>query len=52
MEFTVSAELTIRHTDTVEAETLEQAWAIVDEWLADDFTENEDCSRSWQIRIS
>jgi len=33
------------------AETEEEAEAIVDEWDADDFTEDFDCSRSWEIRI-
>jgi hypothetical protein len=49
--FTVTAKLTISHTDTVQANSEEEAWAIVDEWIADDFTEDDDCSRSWAIEI-
>ena len=51
-KFTVTGRLTISHTDEVEADTIEQAWAIVDEWMAEDFTEDDDCSRSWQIEIA
>jgi hypothetical protein len=50
--FTVSAKLTILHTDEVEANSEKEAWAIVDEWVAEDFTENSDCSRAWEIVIS
>ena len=50
--FTVRAKLTIWHTDKVEAKSVEDAFAIVDEWLADDFTEDDDCSRSWEIEVS
>jgi hypothetical protein len=39
------------HTDSIEANSLEEAYAIVDEWTAEDFTEEADCSRSWDIRI-
>lgn len=49
--FTVKAKLTILHTDEVEADSIEEAWAIVEEWIADDFTEDSDCSRAWDIRI-
>jgi hypothetical protein len=51
-KFTVSADLTIRHTDIVEADTIEQARQIVDSWMADDFTEDDDCSRSWEIEVN
>jgi hypothetical protein len=50
--FTVRAKLTILHTDEVEANSLEEAFAIVDEWTADDFTEDKDCSRGWEITVS
>ena len=50
--FTVRAKLTVWHTDEVEANSEEEAWAIVDEWMADDFTEDDDCSRGWEITIS
>ena len=50
--FTVRAKLTILHTDEVEANSLEEAFAIVDEWTADDFTEDSDCSRGWEITVS
>jgi hypothetical protein len=50
--FTVRAKLTILHTDEVQAKSLEEAFAIVDEWTADDFTEDKDCSRGWEIEIS
>jgi len=49
--YTVTAVLKVLHTDTVEANSLEEAWAIVDEWSADDFTEDYDCSRAWDIQI-
>jgi hypothetical protein len=51
MFYTVTAVLSISHTDIVEADSIEQAQAIVDEWIADDFTEDEDSSRSWDIEI-
>lgn len=51
-KYIVSAKLTITHTDEVEANSEEEAWAIVDEWIADDFTEDSDCSRSWEIVVS
>jgi len=51
-KFTVRAKLTILHTDEVEANSEEEALAIVDEWLADDFTEDSDCSRAWEITIN
>lgn len=50
-KFTVNARLTIRHTDTVEADSLDEAWKIVDSWVAEDFTEDDDCSRSWDIEV-
>jgi hypothetical protein len=50
--FTVRAKLTVWHTDEIEAESLEEAFAIVDEWTADDFTEDDDCSRGWEITIA
>jgi hypothetical protein len=50
--FTVRAKLTIWHTDEVEANSIEEAWAQVDEWIADDFTEDSDCSRGWEITIA
>jgi hypothetical protein len=50
--FTVRAKLTIWHTDEVQAKSLEEAFAIVDEWTADDFTEDSDCSRGWEITVS
>ena len=49
--YAVTAVLKILHTDTVEANSLEEACAIVDKWTAEDFTEDYDCSRSWDIRI-
>jgi hypothetical protein len=51
-KYTVRAWLTISHTNEVEAESEEQAWEIVNEWIADDHTEDDDCSRSWRIEIS
>jgi hypothetical protein len=50
--FTVRAWLTISHTDEVQAKSIEDAWKQVDEWIADDHTEDDDCSRSWRIEIS
>jgi hypothetical protein len=50
--FTVRAKLIIWHTDEVEANSEEEAWAIVNEWTADDHTEDSDCSRGWEITIS
>lgn len=50
--FTVRAKLTIWHTDEVEANSIEEAWEIVDEWIDEDFTEDSDCSRSWEIEIA
>jgi len=49
--FQVRAKLTIMHTDEVEADSEEEAMAIVDTWIADDFTEDSDCSRAWDISI-
>jgi len=49
--YAVTAVLKVLHTDTVEANSLEEAEAIVDSWSADDFTEDYDCSRAWDIRI-
>ena len=49
--YTVTGVLTIRHTDEVLANSLKEAMAMVDEWIADDFTEDSDCSRSWNIEI-
>jgi len=50
-EYTVTSVLKILHTDKVEANSLDEAWAIVDTWTHDDFTEDYDCSRSWDIRV-
>ena len=50
-EYLVTSVLKIMHTDKVEASSLDEAWAIVNEWTSDDFTEDYDCSRSWDIRI-
>jgi hypothetical protein len=50
--FTVTAKLTISHTDTVEANSEEEAWEIISEWIDEDFTEDSDCSRSWVTTIS
>jgi hypothetical protein len=50
-EYLVTSVLKIMHTDKVEANSLEEAYAIVDGWVAEDFTEDDDCSRSWDIRI-
>jgi hypothetical protein len=50
--FTVRAKLIIWHTDEVQAKSIEDAWKQVDEWTADDFTEDKDCSRGWEIEIS
>lgn len=50
-EYTVTSVLKIMHTDKVEANSLDEARAIVEEWDADDFTEDYDCSRSWDIRV-
>jgi len=49
--YRVTAVLKVLHTDSIEANSLEEAWAIVDGWVAEDFTEDDDCSRSWDIRI-
>ena len=49
--YQITAVLKVLHTDTVEANSLEEAYAIVDEWSADDFTEDYDCSRAWEVRI-
>jgi len=49
--YIVTSVLKILHTDKVEANSIEEAEAIVDEWDSDDFTEDSDCSRSWDIRI-
>jgi hypothetical protein len=49
--YRVTAVLHIMHTDSIEANSLEEAEAIVSTWSADDFTEDDDCSRSWDIRI-
>lgn len=49
--FTVRAKLTIWHTDEVQAKSIEEAWKQVDEWVAEDFTEDSDCSRSWEIEV-
>ena len=49
--YIVRAKLTIWHTDEVLAKSLEEAMAIVDEWVAEDFTEDSDCSRSWEIEV-
>ena len=49
--YTVRAKLTILHTDEVQANSEEEAWKQVDEWTADDFTEDSDCSRSWEITV-
>ena len=49
--FTVRAKLTISHTDEVQAKSIEEAWKQVDEWVAEDFTEDSDCSRSWEITV-
>jgi hypothetical protein len=51
MKYTVTAVLSISHTDEIEADNIFKAQAIVDEWIADDFTEDEDCSRSWVTEI-
>ena len=50
-KYIVRAKLTILHTDEVEANSEEEAMAIVDEWVAEDFTEDSDCSRSWEITV-
>ena len=50
--FTVRAKLIIWHTDEVQAKSIEDAWKQVDEWTADDHTEDSDCSRGWEITIS
>lgn len=49
--YTVTAVLKVLHIDTIEANSLDEAWAIVNEWTAEDFTEDNDCSRAWDIRI-
>jgi len=49
--FTVRAKLTILHTDEVQADSIEEAWAVVNEWVAEDFTEDSDCSRGWEITV-
>jgi hypothetical protein len=49
--FTVRAKLTIWHTDEVQAPNLMEAWKIVDTWVAEDFTEDNDCSRGWDIEV-
>jgi hypothetical protein len=49
--YTVTSVLKVLHTDTVEANSFEEAWDIVNEWSAEDFTEDYDCSRAWDIRI-
>jgi hypothetical protein len=50
--FTVRAKLTIWHTDEVQAKSIEEAWKQVEEWVAEDFTEDNDCSRGWEIEIA
>ncbi len=50
-EYIVTSVLKILHTDKVEANSIEEAEAIVNEWNADDFTEDSGSSRSWEIRI-
>jgi len=41
--FFVTAQRVTDYSDTVEANSLEEAEAIVREWLADDFTEDGNC---------
>ena len=50
-QFIVNAQLNIRHFDIVEADSLEEAMKLVDSWTADDFTEDENSSRSWTIEV-
>lgn len=50
-KYQVSAVLSIMHTDIIEANSLEEAEAIVREWSAEDFTEDDECGRSWDIDI-
>ena len=49
--YRVTAVLKIMHTDYVEANSLDEAEAIINEWTSNNFTEDYDCSRSWDIRI-
>ena len=50
-KYTLTSVLKVLHTDTVEADSLEQAWKVIDTWIADDFTEDPECSRTWEIEI-
>lgn len=49
--FTVRSKLIVWHTDEVQANSETAARAIVDEWMAEDFTEDSESSRSWEITI-
>lgn len=48
-KFTIHATRTTTFSDEVEADTLEEAMKIVDEWIAEDFTE---VGNRWDIKVA